>query len=142
MSLIQWKAKETWNPFQELERFMDQWPETSDSRHGIIPAIDVIEGKDNLTIEAEVPGLKKEDIKVSVEDRTLVIQGEKKHQTERKENGVIRTERTYGSFYRAMTLPTSVDVSRITASYDNGVLELKLPKREESQPKQIDVQVK
>jgi HSP20 family protein len=142
MSLIQWKAQETWNPFQELERMMDQWQDTSGKRHSLIPAIDVVEEKDSLKIEAEVPGLKKEDIKVSVDGNVLTIQGEKRQQSERKENGVLRTERTYGSFYRSLTVPPTIDVGRISAAYNNGVLELVLPKKEEAHPKQIDVQVK
>ncbi len=141
MSLIQWKAKEAWNPFQELERVMEQW-DGGTGRHAWIPAIDVVEEKDGFKIEAEIPGLKKEDVKVSVENKTLVIKGEKKHQSERKENGVLRTERTYGSFYRAMTLPDDVDATRINAAYSDGVLTLTLPKRADAQPKLIDVEVK
>ncbi|HTL71046.1 MAG TPA: Hsp20/alpha crystallin family protein [Candidatus Eisenbacteria bacterium] len=103
------------------------------------PAIDVHDSKDDILVRADLPGLKKEDIEVSIQDGMLVIRGEKKEETERREKGAVRTERLYGSFHRAVSLPTAVDDTKVKASYKNGVLELTLPKKEEAKPKQIKI---
>jgi HSP20 family protein len=105
------------------------------------PAIDVHDSRDNLVVRADLPGLKKDDIEVSIQDETLIIRGEKREESERKEKGVVRTERLYGSFHRAVTLPVAVDENRVKAQYKNGVLELTLPKKEEAKPKQIKIDV-
>lgn len=121
-----------------LEKILN--PEAFDQRSWI-PAIDVIEAKDQIRIKAEIPGLNKEDIHVSVEDRTLVITGEKKREERKEEEGVVRTERVYGSFYRSIRLPETVNAEAVQAHYKNGVLELTLNKKEEAKPKQIAVKV-
>lgn len=104
------------------------------------PSLDIYESKDNLLVKADLPGLKKEDIKVSVQAGTLIIEGEKKSEKENKDKGTLRTERTYGSFYRAIALPAAVDESKVKAVYKQGVLELTLPKTEEAKPKQIAIE--
>lgn len=106
-----------------------------------IPAVDLVDSKDSLTVKADIPGMKKEDIDVSIHEGTLVLKGEKKSEEEKKEKGYVRTERFYGSFYRAISLPSSVDETKIKASYKDGVLELILPKKEEAKPKQIKIDV-
>lgn len=105
------------------------------------PSIEVVDGKNELRVLAEIPGIEKEAISVSVDGDVLTVKGEKKQANESNENGVLRSERVYGSFYRALTLPQTVDASNIKATYKNGVLELTLPKREESKPKQITISV-
>lgn len=105
------------------------------------PAIDVHDSKDNIVVRADLPGMKKDNIEVSIQDGVLVIRGEKKEETERKEKNAVRTERFYGSFHRAVSLPTAVDDAKVKASYKNGVLELTLPKKEEAKPKQIKIDV-
>ena len=134
MSLITWRANEAWNPFEELLRF-------SDSR-AWAPAIDVVETKESLRVQAEIPGLNKEDMRVSVRSNTLIIEGEKKQEKDVREGGSVRTERTYGSFYRSFTLPENVEASSAKANYKNGVLELVFPKKKDTEAKQIDVEVK
>jgi HSP20 family protein len=104
------------------------------------PAVDIYDSKDNLLVKADLPGLKKEEIDISVHEGTLFIKGEKKQESEKKEKGFVRTERYYGSFSRAIPLPTSVDDSKVKANYKNGVLELVIPKKEEAKPKQIKVE--
>ena len=89
----------------------------------------------HLIATLDLPGMKKEDIEVSIQDGTLIIRGEKKEETERKEKGAVRTERFYGSFHRAVNLPTAVDDTKVKANYKSGVLELTLPKKEEAKPK-------
>jgi HSP20 family protein len=105
------------------------------------PSIDVIDQKNNLKVLAEIPGLSKDDIQVSVDGDVLTVKGEKKQVNDTEENGVVRSERIYGHFYRALTLPKTVDSSNIKAAYNNGVLELTLPKIEAAKPKQIAISV-
>jgi HSP20 family protein len=105
------------------------------------PVVDVREDADNFVIRAELPGLKREDINVTLQDGALVISGERT--VEKVEAGVEvhRQERDYGKFQRAVTLPTPVAADKITAQYKDGVLTVTLPKVEEAKPKQIDISV-
>jgi len=105
------------------------------------PVLDVREDADNFVIRAELPGLKREDITVSLQDGALVISGERK--VEEKQEGVEihRQERFYGKFQRALTLPEPVAADKVKAQYKDGVLTVTLPKTEEAKPKQIDVSV-
>jgi HSP20 family protein len=105
------------------------------------PALDVREDKDSFVIRAELPGLKRENIEISLQDSTLVISGERT--VEKVEEGVEvhRQERYYGKFQRALTLPEPVAADRVKADYKDGVLTVTLPKTEEAKPKKIDVSV-
>ena len=105
------------------------------------PVLDVREDADNFVIRAELPGLKREDIEVSLQDGALVISGERK--VEEKQEGVEihRQERFYGKFQRALTLPELVAADKVKAQYKDGILTVTLPKTEEAKPKQIDVSV-
>lgn len=105
------------------------------------PAVDIHDSKENLIVKADIPGVDKENIDVTVHDGVLSIRGEKKEFNETKKDGALRTERFYGSFLRQIALPTAVDDAKIKASYKNGVLELTLPKKEEAKPKQIKVDI-
>ena len=93
-------------------------------------------------VRAELPGLKEEDIDVSVEGDTLTIKGERKAESEVKEEDYYCCERSYGSFFRSMTLPSTVDATKIEASYEDGVLEVSLPKAVEVKPKKVAVLAK
>lgn len=106
-----------------------------------VPAIDVYDSKEDLVVKTDLPGIKKEDIEVSINDGTLTIKGEKKEELRKKEDGVVRTERLYGAFQREILLPTAVDSNNVKAIYKDGVLELRLPKKEEAKPKQIKVDI-
>jgi HSP20 family protein len=104
------------------------------------PAVDVAEEADKILVKVEVPGMNEQDLRVSFEDGLLTVSGER--QFERKDDrNYHRIERTYGSFVRTFSLPRSVDASKITASYVNGVLEIEIPKLEEAKPKQIQINV-
>jgi HSP20 family protein len=105
------------------------------------PALDVHEDKDQFTVNLELPGLKREDINVHLEDGTLVISGERKVETVAEGTEVHRRERYYGKFSRALTLPTAVAADKVKAAYRDGILTVTLPKAEEAKPKQIDVSV-
>jgi HSP20 family protein len=104
------------------------------------PALDVYEDKDNLTVKAELPGMKREEIEVSLHDGALTISGERKSEKHDKAE-VYRSERFVGRFQRAVTLPVPVAADKVKASYKDGILTVTLPKTEESKPKQIDVNV-
>jgi HSP20 family protein len=107
-----------------------------------VPAVDIYEtANHDLVVRAELPGMTREDIEVSVENSTLVIRGEKKFDSEVKEENYRRIERTYGQFHRSFTLPNTVDTTKVGADYKNGVLTVKLPFREEAKPRTINVEV-
>ncbi|HVV01899.1 MAG TPA: Hsp20/alpha crystallin family protein [Verrucomicrobiae bacterium] len=108
---------------------------------GWTPSLDVFENKDNVIVKAEVPGMKKEEIEVSLHDGTLSISGERKSNQEFKEAEVYRSERFVGRFQRTVTLPAPVASDKVKAQYKDGVLTVTLPKTEEAKPKQIDVNV-
>jgi HSP20 family protein len=105
------------------------------------PALDVYEDKDNVFVKAEIAGLKKEDIDVSVEDDVLTISGERKSEEKSADTETHRTECFTGSFHRAVTLPSGVEAARVTAQYKDGILTVTLPKSEASKPKQIEVKI-
>ena len=106
-----------------------------------VPPVDILEQADGIRIMAELPGVKPEDVKISVEDNVLTIQGAKQQVAEENTERVHRYERTYGAFERSFTLPPTVDASNIKATYDNGVLTVTLPKVEKAKPRQIQVEV-
>lgn len=106
------------------------------------PAVDVVENNDNYILKAEIPGMNKDDVKITLENNILTIRGEKKNEAEKKEGNYHRIERSYGSFERSFTVPGSIKPDNIDAQYKDGVLTLTLPKAEEAKPKLIDVKVK
>ena len=103
------------------------------------PPVDVFEDTDDIKLVAELPGMKSEDVKISLENNTLTLQGEKKQVAEEKTERVHRYERSYGRFERVFTLPSTVDPERIEASFDNGILTVVLPKSERARPREIPV---
>jgi HSP20 family protein len=105
------------------------------------PAVDIHETEDALVVTADLPGMKESDLDVRIENNTLTIGGERKFESEVKEENYLRVERTYGSFTRSFSLPNAVKTEGIEASYKDGVLTVKLPKREESKPRQVKVNV-
>jgi HSP20 family protein len=107
-----------------------------------IPPVDIFQnGKDELVLKAELPDMKREDIKITIDNDTLTISGEKKVTDEVKEEQFHRIERHYGSFSRSFSLPPTIDATKVSAEYKNGVLTLRLPLREEAKPRQIDVNI-
>jgi HSP20 family protein len=106
------------------------------------PAIDVVEEEDRFSVKVELPGVKEEDVNVSIAGDTLTIEGEKKAESEVKRKGYYYSETSYGSFSRSITIPSTIDTGRIEANYDKGVLEISLPKAPEVKPKKITVAAK
>lgn len=105
------------------------------------PTVDVIEDKDKFIVKADIPGVKKEDLKVDVQDDTLFIKGEKKQEEKVEKENYIRVERSYGNFVRNFSLPANVDSSKINAKFTDGVLEITIPKKEEAKPKQVKISI-
>jgi HSP20 family protein len=104
------------------------------------PAVDVLEENDKIVVKVEAPGVDEKDLRVTFEDGLLTVTGERQFER-RDDRNYHRIERSYGSFTRSFTLPRSVDGNQIAASYRNGVLEIEIPKKEESRPKQIQINV-
>lgn len=136
------------DPFAGLTRWgetLDQFfndlgkRDAADAQGLLAPALDISEDKGSLRITAELPGLDRKDIAIEVKEGILTIRGEKKMEEESKDRNYHRIERRYGSFYRALALPETVDTAKIEASFKNGVLTLAMPKREESKPKTIAI---
>ena len=121
-------------PLAELTR-------TSQLLSGWPPALDIYEDKDNLFVRAELPGMKKEDIDLSLHDGSLSISGERKSEAKYGDAEVYRSERFVGRFQRTVSLPVSVASDKVKAQYKDGILTVTLPKTEEAKPKHIDVHV-
>ena len=146
---------EPWR-FSDLERMFEDWFDDFGSRplsrmwprfarlRGIsleAPALDVYEQKDDVIVKAEIPGLTKEEIDISLDGNTLTIKGEKKKEEEVKDEDYYRCERTYGAFSRSIELPVTVQTDKVNASFKNGVLEIRLPKTEEAKKSVVKVKV-
>jgi len=143
-----------WDPFRELEDMSERLNRVFSSRPALrtngkenltvadwVPRVDISETENEYIIKAELPEVKKEDVKVTVEDGVLTIQGERRQEKEEKGKRFHRVERSYGSFVRSFTLPESVDNAGVKAEYKDGVLNLHLPKSEKVKPKAIEVKV-
>ncbi len=148
MDLVRWKPFRDLATMQEemnrlFDRFFDRFPERKEFGEGIwSPCVDISENKDELVVTAEVPGMNKEDIKISLNDNILTLKGEKKQEKKVEEENYHRIERNYGAFHRSFTLPTTVQQNRVKATYTNGILRIALPKVEEAKPKEIAIEVK
>jgi HSP20 family protein len=140
------------DPFRELAAMQDRVArlfgdayvrdEDTSIRGSWMPVVDIYESEaHDLVLKAELPGMTREDIEVSIENSTLVLKGTKKFEAETKEENYRRIERTYGTFHRSFTLPSTVDPSKVSADYKNGVLTVKLPFREEAKPRTINIDV-
>jgi HSP20 family protein len=106
------------------------------------PAVDIVETENDIVLRADLPGIDPKEVDIQVENGTLTLKGERKFESDVKEDDYRRIERVYGSFVRSFALPPTVDTEKVAAEYRNGVLELKVPKRPEAKPKQIKVAVK
>ena len=141
-----------WDPFRDITTlrarmnriFEDSMPratETESHAGSWWPPVDIFEKEDSLVLEAELPGLKKEDLDIQIENNNRTLRGERKHQMETKEQDYYRIERSYGTFVRSFSLPTTIQRDRITAAMKDGVLQIVLPKAEEAKPKKVDVKI-
>lgn len=147
MALTRWNpGRDLMDLAEDMNRFVrntfgDATREASFLRGTWNPAVDISEDKDNFFVTIDLPGMNKKDVKVSYEDGVLSISGEKKKESERKEENFHRVERSYGSFERSFRVPMRIVPERIEARFDNGVLTVTLPKAEEVKPKEIEVKI-
>jgi len=152
MSLIRYQTPElsNWpsmdrftNLRNELDRLFEfSWPSRDSGLFGgWSPALDVYDSKDAFEVTCELPGMKKEDIDISVNEGILTISGERKQELEQQEGQTFRSERYFGKFQRSVTLPAAVNAEKVTASYKDGVLRVALPKAEEAKARHIEVSV-
>ena len=140
-----------WDPFREvvslqnrvnsLFRDLNEGGEGPLTTASFVPAVDVYEDPQKVVLKLEVPGIDEKDLDIRVENHTLTVKGERKFEKDEKEENFHRIERRYGSFFRAFTLPNTVDTENVAASYNAGVLKLELAKKAEAQPKQIKINV-
>jgi HSP20 family protein len=139
-----------WDPFREVvalqNRVNSLFREMNEgdsplTTASFVPAVDIYEDAKKVVLKLEVPGMEEKDLDVRVENNTLTVKGERKFEKDEKEENFHRIERRYGSFYRAFTLPPTVDTGNVQANYSAGVLKLELSKKAEAQPKQIKVNV-
>jgi len=141
MKLMQYQRPGlAWPTFGRLTSLQDELDRLFESPlQAWAPALDVQEDKDGFTIRAELPGLKREDIEVSLQDGVLVIAGERKAEAVKEDTEVHRQERYFGRFSRALTLPTAVSGDQVKAAYKDGILTVTLPKAEQAKPKSITI---
>lgn len=153
--LTRWEPFRTqWNPWKELEdvekRLSALWGRPQGKVEGQketisvaewSPLVDITEDEKEYLIKAELPEVKREDVKLTVQDNVLAISGERRYEKEEKNKKYHRVERAYGNFLRSFTLPEDADGSKVSAEYKDGVLKVHLPKSEKATPKSIEVKV-
>jgi HSP20 family protein len=139
-----------WDPFRDLLTLQDRMnrmlndpfarlTSPAEAVSGWMPPVDIHEEPDRIVLRAEMPGISRDDIELSVENGTLTLRGEKRHENEVGSDNAYRQERFYGSFARSFVLPAAIDPDHIKATYRDGVLEVVVPKAEEAKPKKIKV---
>ena len=138
-----------WEPFRELSslqtemnRLFNAAFETPAGNGGArrwTPAMDVVETEDHFVLRADLPGLTEDDVNIELEDNVLTVSGERKVEHEEKREGFYRVERSFGSFSRSLTLPKGIDPEAVTAGFDKGVLEVRVPKPEQRKPRKITI---
>jgi HSP20 family protein len=143
-----------WDPFRDLvsiqdrmNRLFEQTLSRSRGEEGVTattwtPAVDIYETADTIVMKAELPGVAREDIQIQIDGSTLTLKGERRFAKDVQEESYLRIERAYGSFHRSFTLPATVQQEKVRALFKDGVLELTLPKAEDSKPKRISVDVR
>lgn len=156
MSIIRWNPTRDmttmpsplWTMQREINRLFNNFFEGGTQDDGTFglsgwtPAVDIAERDNEYLVKVELPGVAKDEVKITLESNILTIRGEKKQEKDEKKGNYHRVERSYGSFQRSFTLPTSVRSENIDATYADGILTITLPKAEEAKPKQIEVKVK
>ena len=137
-----------WDPFLDLVAMSNRFnrsldtssaARTEDSFGAWVPPVDIFERHDHLVIRAEVPGLRREDMDVRIENGVLTLHGERKRESDVTEDNAFRLERTYGAFTRSFSLPRTVDASKVAATYKDGILEVSVPKVETAKPKKVEI---
>jgi HSP20 family protein len=147
MALVRWEpARELNSLQQEMNRLFSTFFDTPTAGDGSparrwIPAMDLVETDEQYVLRADLPGLSQEDINLEFDGDVLTVSGERKSEHEERTDGYYRLERATGSFSRSLTLPEGVDPDAVTATFDNGVLEVRIPKPEQRRPKKVAIKV-
>jgi HSP20 family protein len=148
MALIRWEPVRELNTIQhEMNRLFNTFFESPTHGNGTtalrrwVPAMDVVETDEDFVLRADLPGLSESDVNVELEDNVLTISGERKAEREERKEGYYRVERASGTFSRSLTLPDGVDPDAVRASFDKGVLEVRVPKPEERKPRKVAISV-
>ena len=141
-----------WEPFRELSTLQNEMnrlfntvfdaPSPANAGSTLrrwMPAMDLVETADHFVLRADLPGMSQDDVKIEFEDGTLTVSGERKAEHESKNEGYYRVERAFGSFSRSLTLPKGIDADAVSASFDRGVLEIRIPKPEARKPRRISI---
>ncbi|MBD3161195.1 MAG: Hsp20 family protein [Candidatus Eisenbacteria bacterium] len=154
MTLVRWQPRGTvsrWAPNRDVEGIQNEmnrmfdWFFGRESGESLvdsawIPAVDIFQDADNYHVHVDLPGMQRDDIDITMSGDSLTISGEKKRESKQDDDNFFRVERSFGRFSRSMRLPSSVDAERISAKYQDGVLQIVIPKAETARPKQIKVQ--
>ena len=146
MALVRWKPRESLfdvrDEFDRLfDRFLPDFPWRGDVLEGAwAPRVDIAETNGELKVVAELPGMKRNDVSVRIENNVLTLKGEKKQEEEKKGTNYYRIERRYGTFTRSFALPNTVDTNKVKAAFKDGVLTITLPKTEEAKGKEVSIE--
>jgi HSP20 family protein len=138
-----------WDPVRELDslqgdmnrlfdRFFEGRAPNGGSRRWI-PAMDLVETEDHLVLRGDLPGMSEDDVNIEIKDGVLTVSGERKAESEEKREGYHRIERAFGSFSRSLNLPQGIDPEKVDAHFDNGVLEVRIPKPAEAKPTRVQI---
>lgn len=148
MALVRWEPVRELSSLQnEMNRLFNTFFDTPPPGNGgsglrrWIPPMDLVETDDHFILKADLPGLAEGDVNIEVEDSVLTVSGERKAEHEDKREGYVRVERAYGSFRRSLTLPEGIDPEAVTATFDKGVLEVRIPKPEQRKPRKVAIQL-
>jgi HSP20 family protein len=127
-------------PFsREMDRLFDAFFGAGDAGRRWVPPMDVVEAEDHFVLKADLPGLSEDDVALEIQDGNLTISGQRKAEHESREKGWYRIERSFGSFQRSLSLPEGIDADAVTAKFDRGVLEVRIPKPEERKPRRVAI---
>jgi HSP20 family protein len=147
MTLVRWDPSRELDTLQtEVNRIFDTFFGSSSAARGSeartrrwVPAMDLVETENHLVLRADLPGMKREDVEIEVKDGVLTISGERKAGQEERSEGFYRVERAFGAFSRSLTLPKDADPQQVEADFEDGVLEVRIPKPEEAKPVRVAI---
>ncbi len=146
MTIVRWEPLRELNSLQsEMNRLFNTVFDTPSNGSGgnvlrrWMPAMDLVESGDHFVLRADLPGMGEDDVNIEFEDGMLIVSGERKAEHEETKEGFHRVERSFGSFSRSLTLPQGIDPESVTANFDRGVLEIRIPKPEQRKPRRIEI---
>jgi HSP20 family protein len=144
MALVRWDPGREVDTLQtEMNRVFDAFFDSRPGKGGTaqrwVPAMDLVEDKNDLVLRADLPGLSEDDVNIEVKDGVLTISGERKTEEKKEDEGYYRVERAFGRFSRSLSLPDGIDPEQVKARFDNGVLEVRIPKPKERKPHRVSI---